>query len=65
MTDETIATSPFEHLSLEALIEIDKAAGAILDGSGFGEIAVLFEFGDIKKVLQTVSKKVTVPRRVA
>jgi len=59
------ATAPFENLSFEALLEIDKAAGAIIDGSGFGTLSIDFEYMTMKRIVSTVTRKVNVPHKVA
>ena len=54
----------FQHLSIEELVEIDKAAGAILD-NGFGELTIKWEYMAIKWITSLIPKKISVPRKAA
>lgn len=51
---------PFRNLSLEALAAIDKAAGPILDETGFGDISIHIEFHSVKRIIHSTSRKVDI-----
>lgn len=55
---------PFKNLSIEELVEIDKAAGAILD-NGFGELSIKIEYMVVKWITATIPKKISLPRKAA